>query len=124
LLVLGECDSFDEAISFMAALEMMDGAVATFEVMLLIGCSDEHPGHFKKVLEALCVDNTRSSRCTTILGGCDSGERPFDWSEIANGVSRTVTHTVHRRRPSSGFYALRKLLFRVIKGVRCTGSNN
>ena len=64
LLVLGECDSFDEAISFMAALEMMDGAVATFEVMLLIGCSDEHPGHFEKVLEALCVDHTRSSRCT------------------------------------------------------------
>ena len=95
LLVLGECDSFDEAISFMAALEMMDGAVATFEVMLLIGCSDEHPGHFKEVLEALCVDNTRSSRCTTILGGCDSGERPFDWSEIANGVSRTVTHILY-----------------------------
>ena len=94
LLVLGEFDGFDEAISFVAALEMMDGAVGTFEVMVLIGCNDGHPGQLVKVLEALCVDNTRSSGCTTVLGGCDSNERPFDWSDIANGVSQTVTHVL------------------------------
>ncbi len=43
---------------------MMDGAVGTFEVMVLIGCNDGHPGQLAKVLEALCVDNTRMAiRC-------------------------------------------------------------
>ncbi len=95
LLVLGEFDGFDEAISFLADLEMMDDAVGTFEVMVLIGCSDGRPGQLVTMLEALCVDNARSSGCTTVLGGCDSDDRPFDWSDIANRVSQIVTHVLY-----------------------------